>query len=123
MANRNYAPLLGSLSRKVVVLAGQINLSAAGAVVSESIVGASVAKTGTGTYTITLDDKYAACLSCNLTFQAATAVNLVPQVSSIDVVTNKTIVFKLLAAAVATDPSAVCVVNVSLLLSNTSVTP
>lgn len=120
MANRNFNSVQ-ALSKKVVELGGIISIAADASVSGETILGASVAKTGTGQYTITLEDSYPELLACNLTLAAATAVNLVPQIVSADVVSAKTIVFKLLAVATATDPSAVCKVHVSLKLKNSGV--
>lgn len=90
-------------------------------VASETIQGATVAQTGVGEYTITLAESYNAIMSVQLQVQAATAVDLVPQVKSVDVVTAKTIVFRLLTGATATDPSAALVVYAAILLRNSSV--
>lgn len=113
----------GSLDRGLVMMAGKVEIAADASVSSDSIIGASVAKTATGVYTITLEDKYTALMSANVTFKAATAVNLVPQVVSDDVVSAKTVVVRLHASGTATDPSAVCTLNVCLILKNSSVTP
>lgn len=121
MANRYFTKHLGSLEKGIVEIMGVISIASDASVTSESIKGASVAKTGTGEYTITLEDSYVSLLACNLTFVAATAADLVPQVKSYDVVTAKTIVFRLCAAAVATNPSGACEVHVSLKLKNSTV--
>lgn len=120
MANRNF-DVMQALEKGVKVIAGSISIGSNAAVSSETIMGASVAKTGTGAYTITLEDAYPALLSCNLTVMAATAVDLVPQIVSADVVSAKTIVFKLLTGATATDPSAACKVQVMIVLKNSTV--
>lgn len=121
MANRLFEQFLFSFTKMLTGIHGQVSLSAAGAVVSSTIRGASVAKTGTGLYTITLDDKYNALMSANVTFQAAAAADLVPQIVSADVAGAKTIVVRLCTGAVATDPAAVCTLNVAILLRNSSV--
>ncbi len=123
MANRNFHLMKGSLDRGLVFMSGVISINASAAVTGETIVGASVAKTGTGQYTITLEDAYNECKAVQLQLGAATAVDLVPQVVSVDVASAKTVVFKLLAGSTATDPAAACNVQVLLVLKNSSVTP
>lgn len=97
-------------------LAGGIN-----GVSSSSINGASAAQTGVGTYTITLADSYNALISAGFQVQAATAVDLVPQMVSQTVGSTNLIVVKLLAGATATDPSAALTLYCDLFLRNSSV--
>lgn len=67
---------------------------------------ASVIRTGTaGTFTVTLQDKYAELLSYHLDVQHTTAVDLKPQLGDVDL-TAKTIVVRLLAVATPTDMTA-----------------
>lgn len=123
MANRNFAPLQGTLERGVVILSGILDIHSDASVLSTSFfAGGSFAKTGTGEYTLTLTDKYSELLACSLTVEAATPVDLVPQIDNTDVSSAKTIVFNLNAGASATNPSAVCKVHVMLILKNSSVT-
>lgn len=106
-----------------VVTAAAVSLAGGIEGVSSSTVnGASVARTGVGEYTVTLSDSYNALESCNLTLKAATAVDLVPQIKSDDVSSAKTIVFRLLAGATATELAAVATVNFSAVLRNSSLT-
>lgn len=121
MANRNLAPLKGLLERGVVVLAGKVNIDDDASVLSCTIKGASVAKTATGTYTITLEDKFTDLLSCNVTLESSVAVDMVPQLVSSDVSSAKTIVVKLLTDAAAADPGDVCALNVCVVLKDSSV--
>jgi hypothetical protein len=123
MANRNFTQVQGALTRSLVLLTGKVEIAADASVTSDSIIGAAVTKTATGVYTITLEDKYSALMSANVTLKAATAVDLVPQIVSDDVVSAKTVVVRLNADATATDPSAACTLNVFLVLKNSSVTP
>jgi len=67
MANRWFNQFKGSLEKGVVQLDGYVNLAADASVTSETILGASVAKTTTGIYTITLEDSYPKLLSCTVT--------------------------------------------------------
>jgi hypothetical protein len=121
MASRYFKPLKGHFNTSVALLDGYVDIAADASVSASALDGAAVTKTATGAYTITLEDTYVELLACNLTVQAATAVDLVPQVVSQAVASTKTIVFKLLAAAVATDPAAVCRVYISLKLKDSSV--
>lgn len=101
-----------------VTLAGGVD----GVVSTTSIKGvASIANTAAGTYTITLQDSFPSLVSAQLTYQAATAVDLVPQVKSVDVVTTKQIVVVLNTGATPTEPSAAGVINVLFLMKNSSV--
>lgn len=118
---KQYQQFFFSLVRRLTCLTGQITIAADASVSSTTLKGATCARTGTGEYTITLADGYVALLACNLTMQAATAVDLVPQIKSNDVASAKTIVFRTLAVATATDPSAICVVHVRILLRDSSV--
>ena len=67
MANRWFNQFKGSLEKGIVQLDGYVNLGSDASVVSETILGASVAKTTTGIYTITLEDEFPKLLSCSLT--------------------------------------------------------
>ena len=59
MANRWFNQFKGSLEKGVVQLDGYVSIHAdTGAVTSETLMGASVARTAAGTYTITLEDQY-----------------------------------------------------------------
>lgn len=82
---------------------------------------ASVAQTGTGQITLTLQETYNAFLAGQLTLGAAAAVDLVPQFGAIDVTSQKTIVIRLNAGATPTNPAAAAQLYVSLLLRNSSV--
>lgn len=67
MANRWFNQFKGSLEKGVVQLDGYARLSAADAsVVSETLKGASIARTAAGTYTITLEDQFPKLLAVAL---------------------------------------------------------
>lgn len=121
MASKLWNRLRGSLEIESVIISGKVSIAADASVSSETLKGASVARTAAGVYTITLDQAYSSCLSAVITFQAATAVDLVPQVVSSDVTSAKTVVVRLHTGGVATDPAAVCSLNVFLLLKNSAV--
>ncbi len=122
MANRFMQQFYYSFVHKLTGIKGYVDIAADASVSASSIQGAVVTKTGTGQYTITLVDSYNAIVGAHLQVQAATAVDLVPQVVSQTVDTTKLVVFKLLTGATATDPSAVCRVYINLELRNSSVT-
>jgi hypothetical protein len=62
MANRRFEQFKYSLIKKQTEIEGVIALAADASVSSTNIPGASAAKTDTGEYTITLQDKYPACM-------------------------------------------------------------
>lgn len=67
MANRWFNQFKGSLEKGVVQLDGYVNITAADAsVLADTIMGASVARTATGTYTITLEDQFPKLLAIAL---------------------------------------------------------
>jgi len=121
MANRNFRDRVFNLENGLVLITGQIVIAADASVSSVVGKGFTAAKTATGAYTITLNDVYASFLSGEATLLAATAVDLVPQFVSEAVASTKLVVIKTLAAATATDPSAVCRILFSLKLKNSSV--
>jgi hypothetical protein len=88
-------------------LAAALDAANAPTVVEGSNIIQSVTRTGTGEFTVTLRKGFVALRAFAPALQAATAVDLVPQLKSNDVSTAKTIVVRLLAAATPTDPPAV----------------
>lgn len=120
MASRLFQQFHGMLDKGVVFIAGKLSIAANAAVSSQSIMGGVFTKTGTGEYTLTLDDTYVGLLSAQATVLAATAVDLVPQIKSADVTSAKTIVFNLNAGATPTNPSAVCELHVFIALKNST---
>lgn len=120
-ANKNFRDRVWNLENGLVMITGQIVIAADASVSSVVGKGFSAAKTATGAYTITLQDSYVSLISAQASFLAATAVDLVPQFVSETVSSTKLVVIKTLAAAVATDPAAVCRIMFSLKLKNSSV--
>lgn len=117
MFNKQY-----SFEPNLVILAGKIDLNASAAVLSTTDVqnAASVTKTGTGEYTITLNDSYTKKLSIQATVESDTDADLVAQIDSSDIQGNsaaKTIVIKTMAAAVPTDASAAATIYITILAS------
>jgi hypothetical protein len=102
MADRNFSTQL-ALDKNVVQLAGTCTIATGtGGVTANNILGATVARTGTGAFTITLADRYPEILSVNLQVGKATAQDLVPQVVAVDL-SARTITFRLLTGTTPTD--------------------
>lgn len=121
MANRNFQRTQ-ALNHEIKLIGGNFSIAASGGAATKvQGLGWSVANTGTGIYTVTLEDSYVAMLACTATVQAAVAVDLVAQVKSNDVVTAKTIVIEILAGATPTEPAAVTVVHFMAFLRNSEV--
>lgn len=121
MANRRFEQFKYSLIKKQTEIEGVISLSAAAAVVSSDIPGAaSVAKTGTGEYTITLMDQYNACYGI-YTQVAETAQNLEGKPGAQDVAAAKTVIVNTKVNGVNTDATATCKIYVKIVLRNSSV--
>ena len=117
--NKNIKHKCGS----IVMLQGKINIASGGAVSSyDSYLDlASVTAGAGGLYTLTLNDKYAELLCCNVTLQYASAVDSVVHIRSHDVVSAKTIVLDLIKTATSTDPEAALIMHVSIFLRDTSI--
>ena len=90
---------------------GYIGLTSGAAVDASNTLlnGATVAKSGTGEYTVTLSRKYKTLYNCQVSFESDTDVDIAVQIDSIDVAgasATKTIVLKTMAGATPTDVSA-----------------
>lgn len=120
MANRYFQQFVLTPTKRQVLLSGRISLSASAAVVSHNIpFVASVVKSGTGAYTITLQDEYVELRSCQLTM--LTTEDLVARIASHDVSGAKTVVVQTATAGTAADASAVAEIHVTLVLRDSSV--
>jgi hypothetical protein len=121
MANRFLRQFVLSQDPKQVLIAGNISLSAAAAVSSSSFnsLVSSVAKSATGTYTITLSDKYQLLRSCNVSFEGTDAT-ISAFISSTDVSGAKTIVIKTALAGVVADVTSATKLHVSLVLKDST---
>lgn len=123
MSNKTHNPLYGCLDHSVVFLGGIASIAADASVTSTGMTGVTISKTGTGQYTFTFTEGYPRLLSVQATLEAATAVDLVPQIASVDLTTAKTVVVKLLAGATATNPSAVCKIHLLVMCTNSTLNP
>ena len=127
MAYKTAFPLKGHRNSGVVVFSGSFKPNAGSAVDNTANTGAgfTVAYTGVGIFTITLDDSYVRCLSATATVSLSAVANTFVQWGAIDVTTAKTLVINVLTAGVAANIAANAAnrIHFSLVLQDTSVTP
>ena len=92
MADRYFRQFVLTQDARQVIIAGQITLNSSAAVTANSFnnLVSSVAKSGTGEYTITLADKYVELKSAQISYEGAGDVVL--RVKSTDVSSAKTII-------------------------------
>ena len=121
MANRHFNGPVQSLWHKPVLVGGKIALSAAAAVSSSTIKGASVAKTGIGEYTITLEDKYSGIIGASLVAVDNSALDLSLEIASVDVSGAGTLKIITKIAATAANVTEALDILVTLHLNNSSV--
>jgi hypothetical protein len=99
MANRNFSRVQG-LNKELKLLAGRLEDDDT----SNAGLGWSGANTGTGTYTITLEDKYNALISMTATIQSTSGTDdFIVSVVSHDVSSAKTIDLEVAVAGTLTD--------------------
>lgn len=120
MANRYFTQFFYSFFKKPVMVAGLIPLSAAAAVGTVAISGvASVVKSGTGLYTVTLQDKYFSLVSAlGAVIDSAEGVEI--GFASVNL-PAKTIVIQTKVAGVVADVSDACQVSVQFIFNDSSV--
>lgn len=123
MANRNFNRFQ-ALEKEVKAIYAVATIGASGAITmtaADSKGVASIAKTGDGLYTITLQDKYNKLMDASISILSASAQDLVSQLVSQSVDSAKTVVFRTNAAGVETNPSSGSVIRIRLDLKNSSV--
>jgi hypothetical protein len=124
MANRNFYPSGGSLSREVKKLYGKVTIGASGAISAQDCLGFTVAKTAgeTGRYTVTLNDKYFAFRGCLVTIEGvadAALTVLYAGVRNVAVSTTKTFDIQCVGAiATDTNPASTNVLHIEITLQN-----
>lgn len=104
MASRQFHTVQ-SANPEVKVIEGSFAPAGTGAPTDVNGKGFTVARTGVGTYLITLANKYAKFLSGTATMQLATGADIVPQLGTYSA-SARTLVLRLQAAAVATEVAA-----------------
>jgi len=105
MANRNYNRYQ-ALEKEVKTLYAEVAIAAAGVpTLTKGLGVTSVARTGTGRYTVTLDDKYVRFMYANFTHKNSTTEDLTFQLTADDVTGAKTVSFAAATAGTDTDPA------------------
>lgn len=107
---------------KVVHVGGSaVVATGTGGVTSSNILGAVVARSNTGTFTVTMQDTWPELLGAHITVSKATAQDLVPQITSLS---GKVLTFKLLTGTTATDvTSEAATLYISLFFKNSTIAP
>lgn len=117
MANRNFKSVQ-ALDNETKIVSG--NFAVASAVATKVAgLGWTVANTGTGEFTITLDDTYPVLISAQVTIEDSGGVNLAAQVDSYNVTSAKTVVINTVVGATPTATD--CTVHFVLILRNSTV--
>lgn len=123
MADRNLKNVQ-ALDYKVSVLSGSIVVATGtGGVTANNILGATVARTGTGAFRITLADVWPELLGCDILVSKATAQDLLPQINAVTL-TSKIIDFRLLTGATPTDvTSEAATLYITMVFKNSTINP
>jgi predicted metal-dependent TIM-barrel fold hydrolase len=121
MANRWLNQFITTRKKGIVLEAGAISLSSAGAVVSSTLSDliASVTHSNTGEYTVVLADKWVGCQSVLLTVESSLAT-VDAFVGSVDVTSTKTIVLNTSVSSVKADVTAASKIHVLIVLKNST---
>jgi hypothetical protein len=91
MASRLFQQFQGTLDKGVVHVQGSFAPDTANAPTTVKGAGFSVARTSTGLFTITLQDKYQHLIAGSLTLQLASGDDKILQLGAVDVVSAKTV--------------------------------
>lgn len=120
MANRQFHRSQ-ALEREVKQLFVEWTQASGDPVVDKALGVASVTKTGTGDFRITLQDKYNRLMGISAMIKSSTAEDITFQLKAEAVATDKTIDVYTLAGATETDPADDTSVIITLWVKNTSV--
>jgi hypothetical protein len=123
MANRNFNRKQ-ALEKEVKEIYAKVAIGASGAPtlnVAQSLGVASISRTSAGLYVLTLQDKYMRLMHASIEVVTPSAENIKVHVSAEAVASARTITFRAVAAAVATDPASGDTLLISLQLKNSSV--
>lgn len=105
MANRNFNRKQ-ALEKEVKEIYADVAIGTTGApTLTKGLGVTSIARTGAGRYTVTLDDKYTRLMQATVTLLDATSKDLTFQLTAEDVDGAKTVSFACKAVATDTDPS------------------
>lgn len=93
MANRTFNPPR-ALEKELITLVGKIPLNSSAAVGTKVGRGFSVAKTATGEYTVTLQDKYTALIGIAFAVSGSGTIVTVPELKSEAVAASRSFIIK-----------------------------
>lgn len=93
MANRNFNPPR-ALEKELITIVGKVPLASDASVGAKVGRGFSVAKTGTGEYTVTLQDKYTSLIGYAFGVKGSGTIVTVPELKSEDVAATGTFIIK-----------------------------
>lgn len=121
MADRNMKPVR-ALDYGVSIIAGSATVATGtGGVTASNVLGATVARSTTGTFTVTMQDAFPELLGAHISVSKATAQDLVPQITSLS---GKVLTFKLLTGTTATDvTSEAATLYITLVFKNSTIAP
>lgn len=122
MADLNFSNVQ-AYDKAVKVLSGSASFNSSGVITANNVLGATIARSGTGTYTCTLSGVYPELLGFHVSILKATAADLQPQIVSETVSTTKIITFKLLTGATATDLAEAGKFLITIVLKNSTIAP
>lgn len=121
MANRYFRSKVLSPDARPIMLSGKIALSSAAAVSSNNMdFCTSVTKTGTGTYQIVMQDKYAEVKSIQVSYEGAEA-DVSVKITSETLSSTKLINLRTETAGVAADVTAAANIHVLVVVNDSSV--
>jgi Tfp pilus assembly major pilin PilA len=127
MANRMFYEFVQNLIPKMTVLTGTISIGGTGAptIATGQFAGvASIARTGTGAYTLTLSDAYQADVCVLLSARNSTAGLGTVQVKAVDLSTAKTVTFFTLDSTfAAADFASGSIIDVLIIARDSTVVP
>ena len=120
MANRQFQRCQ-TLEKEIKTLYAEVAIGALGAPTLTAGLGiASVARTATGRYTVTLEDQYVRVMDCTVTYHHTTTADLQTQLTAHSE-TAKTVSFAMSAAAIDADPASGSILFVKVALKNSTV--
>jgi hypothetical protein len=123
MANKYFREKILTGDNRAINIAGSFSLNSSAAVTStnKNYLVESIAKTATGTYVITLADKYVALRSCTLTYEGA-SVNTLLTLSATDITSARTITIKTITNSSGThavaDTGTACTIHFNIMLKD-----
>lgn len=122
MANRTFNPRR-ALEKELIDIVGKVAIASDASVGAKVGRGWSIAKTATGEYTVTLQDKYSELLGCALTVEGSGTIVTVPELKSEAVLSAGTLIIKTVtrSTGATADTGVAFTLRIALFLRNSSV--